>query len=161
MEQLEPLMAEGHKVLVFSQFVGLLELLKPQLEARDWPVFLLTGATENRADRVAAFQTAEGGAIFLLSLKAGGFGLNLTAANYVILFDPWWNPAVENQAIDRTHRIGQNRTVIAYRLLIKDSIEEKVRQLQKQKKTLAEDILGEERFAQALSLDDFQFLFSD
>jgi hypothetical protein len=161
MEQLEPLMAEGHKVLVFSQFVGLLELLEPGLKARNWPFFVLTGATENRADRVEAFQSAEGGAIFLLSLKAGGFGLNLTAASYVMLFDPWWNPAVENQAIDRTHRIGQNRTVIAYRLLVKDSIEEKVRLLQKQKKSLAEDILGEERFAQALSLDDFQFLFSD
>ena len=161
MEQLEPLMAEGHKVLVFSQFVGLLELLKPQLKARHWPLFMLTGATEDRAELVEAFQSAEGSAIFLLSLKAGGFGLNLTAASYVILFDPWWNPAVENQAIDRTHRIGQNRTVIAYRLLIKESIEEKVRQLQKQKKSLAEDILGEERFAQALSLDDFRFLFSD
>jgi len=161
MDQLEPLMAEGHKVLVFSQFVGLLELLEPQLEARDWPIFRLTGATENRAEVVRSFQNVEGGAIFLLSLKAGSFGLNLTAASYVILFDPWWNPAVENQAIDRTHRIGQNRTVIAYRLLIKNSIEEKVRLLQKQKKALAEDILGEERFAQALTLDDLHFLFSD
>jgi hypothetical protein len=161
MDQLEPLMAEGHKVLVFSQFVGLLELLQPQLEARDWPIFRLTGATENRAEVVRSFQNVEGGAIFLLSLKAGSFGLNLTAASYVILFDPWWNPAVENQAIDRTHRIGQNRTVIAYRLLIKNSIEEKVRLLQKQKKALAEDILGEERFAQALTLDDLHFLFSD
>ena len=161
LEQLELLMAEGHKVLVFSQFVGLLELLEPELKTRDWPYFLLTGATENRAERVKAFQSSEGGAIFLLSLKAGGFGLNLTAASYVMLFDPWWNPAVENQAIDRTHRIGQNRTVMAYRLLVKDSIEEKVRLLQKQKKSLAEDILGEERFAQALTLDDFQFLFSD
>ena len=161
LEQLELLMAEGHKVLVFSQFVGLLELLEPELKTRDWPFFILTGATENRAERVKAFQSTEGGAIFLLSLKAGGFGLNLTAASYVMLFDPWWNPAVENQAIDRTHRIGQNRTVMAYRLLVKNSIEEKVRQLQKQKKSLADDILGEERFAQALTLDDFQFLFSD
>jgi hypothetical protein len=161
MEQLEPLMSEGHKVLVFSQFVGLLELLQPQLEARHWPVFRLTGATENRAEVVRSFQGAEGEAVFLLSLKAGSFGLNLTAASYVILFDPWWNPAVENQAIDRTHRIGQNRTVIAYRLLIKNSIEEKVRLLQKQKRALAEDILGEERFAQALTLDDLHFLFSD
>ena len=137
LEQLELLMAEGHKLLVFSQFVGLLELLEPELKTRDWPYFLLTGATENRAERVKAFQSAEGGAIFMLSLKAGGFGLNLTAASYVMLFDPWWNPAVENQAIDRTHRIGQNRTVMAYRLLVKNSIEEKVRLLQKQKKSLA------------------------
>jgi SNF2 family DNA or RNA helicase len=148
-------------VLVFSQFVGLLDLLEPQLTARQWPVFRLTGATENRAEVVQGFQTAEEGAVFLLSLKAGSFGLNLTAASYVILFDPWWNPAVENQAIDRSHRIGQNRTVIAYRLLIKDSIEEKVRLLQKQKSALADDILGEERFAQALDLDDLHFLFSE
>jgi SNF2 family DNA or RNA helicase len=161
LEQLEPLMAEGQKVLVFSQFVGLLDLLQPELKAREWPFFVLTGATENRADQVNAFQSAEGGAVFLLSLKAGGFGLNLTAASYVLLFDPWWNPAVENQAIDRTHRIGQNRTVMAYRLLVKDSIEEKVRLLQKKKSSLADDILGEERFAQALSLEDFRFLFSD
>ena len=87
--------------------------------------------------------------------------LNLTAACYVILYDPWWNPAVENQAIDRTHRIGQKNKVIAYRLLIKDSIEEKIRALQKQKSALADDVLGEEKFAQSLTLDDLHFLFSE
>ncbi len=87
--------------------------------------------------------------------------MNLTAASYVVLFDPWWNPAVENQAIDRTHRIGQANKVIAYRLLIKNSIEEKIRELQKSKKALAEDVLGEERFAQSLTLQDLQFLFAD
>jgi len=96
--------------------------------------------------------------VFLISLKAGGFGLNLTAASYVVLFDPWWNPAVENQAIDRTHRIGQTRKVMAYRLLIKDSIEEKIRALQKQKSSLANDVLGEEKFSQSLSLDDLRYL---
>jgi SNF2 family DNA or RNA helicase len=110
---------------------------------------------------VKKFQEAEGAAVFLISLKAGGFGLNLTAASYVILFDPWWNPAVENQAIDRTHRIGQTKNVMAYRLLIKDSIEEKIRELQKHKKALAEDVLGEEKFAQSLTLDDLRFLFAD
>ena len=110
---------------------------------------------------VQQFQTAPGEAIFLISLKAGGFGLNLTAANYVVLFDPWWNPAVENQAIDRTHRIGQDQNVIAYRLLIKDSIEEKIRTLQKTKSALADDVLGEEKFAQTLTLDDLHFLVSD
>ena len=99
--------------------------------------------------------------MFLISLKAGGFGLNLTAASYVVLFDPWWNPAVENQAIDRTHRIGQASKVIAYRLLIKDSIEEKIRLLQQKKTALAEEILGEERFAQSLTLEDLRFLFAD
>lgn len=161
LEQLEPLMDEGHKVLIFSQFVELLELLKPDLAQRGWPVFCLTGETENRGELVQKFQKLEGNAVFLISLKAGGFGLNLTAASYVVLFDPWWNPAVENQAIDRTHRIGQTRTVIAYRLLIKNSIEEKIRQLQRKKSALSEDVLGEERFAQALTLDDFHFLLAD
>jgi len=161
LEQLEPLMEEGHKVLVFSQFVELLDLLKPSLAARNWPLFYLAGETENRGKLVERFQSTEGAAVFLISLKAGGFGLNLTAASYVVLFDPWWNPAVENQAIDRTHRIGQTNKVMAYRLLIKNSIEEKIRELQKQKKALAEDVLGEARFAQSLTLQDLQFLLAD
>lgn len=161
LEQLEPLMEEGEKVLVFSQFVALLDLLRPVLEAKGWPLFYLTGATENRGQLVQDFQTCEGPAIFLISLKAGGFGLNLTAASYVMLFDPWWNPAVENQAIDRTHRIGQVNKVIAYRLLIKNSVEEKIRSLQKSKSALADDVLGEEKFAQNLTLDDLKFLLDD
>jgi hypothetical protein len=161
LEQLEPLMEEGQKVLVFSQFVEMLDLLRPALEERQWRIFYLAGQTENRGELVREFQSAEGPAIFLISLKAGGFGLNLTAASYVVLFDPWWNPAVENQAIDRTHRIGQVNKVIAYRLLIKNSIEEKIRELQKHKKALAEDVLGEEKFAQSLTLADLQFLFAD
>lgn len=161
MEQLEPLMEEGQKVLVFSQFVQMLDLLRPQIDQRQWPVFYLAGQTENRGELVRRFQEAEGPAVFLISLKAGGFGLNLTAASYVILFDPWWNPAVENQAIDRTHRIGQTSKVMAYRLLIKDSIEEKIRDLQKQKSALADDVFGEEKFAQSLTVEDLRFLFSD
>ncbi len=161
LEQLEPLMAEGEKVLVFSQFVGLLELLKPVLEKQGWPIYYLTGATENRGELVKNFQSAEGAAIFLISLKAGGFGLNLTAASYVVLFDPWWNPAVENQAIDRTHRIGQDTKVIAYRLLIKGSVEEKIRALQRKKSAMAEDVLGEEKFAQSLTIEDLRFLFEE
>ncbi len=161
LEQLEPLLEEGHKALVFSQFVEMLELIRPAIEKRGWKHFYLCGDTENRGELIEKFQATEGAAVFLLSLKAGGFGLNLTAASYVFLFDPWWNPAVENQAIDRTHRIGQTRKVIAYRLLIKDSIEEKIRALQKQKKALAEDVLGEEKFAQALTLADLRYLFAD
>lgn len=160
-EQLEPLMDEGQKVLVFSQFVELLELLKPGVEERGWPCFYLTGATENRGELVQQFQSTQGEAVFLISLKAGGFGLNLTAASYVVLFDPWWNPAVETQAIDRTHRIGQVNKVMAYRLLIKDSVEEKIRALQRQKSQLAEDVLGEEKFAQSLTLDDLKYLLAD
>jgi SNF2 family DNA or RNA helicase len=161
LDLLEPLMQEGNKVLVFSQFVTMLDIVRKAVKARGWQHFYLAGDTENRGDLVKEFQNAAGSAVFLISLKAGGFGLNLTAASYVVLFDPWWNPAVENQAIDRTHRIGQINKVIAYRLLIKDSIEGKIRALQKQKSALAHDVLGEEGFASSLSLDDLKYLFSE
>jgi len=161
MELLEPLMEEGQKVLVFSQFLEMLEIIRDEITQQEWPSFMLTGQTEDRGKIVDSFQNHEGAGIFLISLKAGGAGLNLTAASYVVLFDPWWNPAVEAQAIDRTHRIGQKQTVFAYRLLIKDTIEEKIRRLQKHKGNIANDILGEENFAQALTLDDFQFLLGD
>src|SRR5207253_5153564 len=128
---------------------------------RGWTHFYLAGDTENRGELVESFQNHKGAGTFLISLKAGGFGLNLTAASYDVLFDPWWNPAVEMQAIDRTHRIGQTSKVIAYRLLIKDSIEQKIRQLQRAKAALAEDVLGEERFSQSLTLDDLRFLFGE
>ncbi len=121
-------------MLVFSQFVAMLGLIRTTLAERGWPIYYLAGDTENRGELVREFQSALGAAIFLISLKAGGFGLNLTAASYVVLFDPWWNPAVENQAIDRTHRIGQVNKVIAYRLLVKDSVEGKIRALQKTKR---------------------------
>ena len=161
LELLEPLMEEGQKVLVFSQFVEMLEIIESEITAREWTTFKLTGSTDDRGPLVDSFQKHEGSAVFLISLKAGGSGLNLTAASYVVLFDPWWNPAVEAQAIDRTHRIGQKQTVFAYRLLIKGTIEEKIRLLQKKKGALANDILGEENFARALTLEDFNFLLSD
>ncbi|WP_166647195.1 DEAD/DEAH box helicase [Prosthecobacter fusiformis] len=157
-EQLEPIIEEGQKVLVFSQFVQMLEIIQEETTKQGWTTFILTGDTEDRGALVTAFQEHDGPAVFLISLKAGGFGLNLTAASYVVLYDPWWNPAVEAQAIDRTHRIGQKQTVFAYRLLIKGSIEEKIRILQKQKGDLANDILGEESFTQGLTLNDFSFL---
>jgi SNF2 family DNA or RNA helicase len=158
---LGPLIEEGHKALVFSQFVTMLDLLREKVKQRGWPHFYLAGETENRGELVREFQCAKDGAVFLISLKAGGFGLNLTAASYVVLFDPWWNPAVENQAIDRTHRIGQTSKVMAYRLLMRESIEQKIRALQKQKAALAADVLGEERFAQSLTLEDLRFLFAE
>jgi hypothetical protein len=158
---LEPLIEEGHKALVFSQFVTMLDLLRERVKQCGWPHFYLAGETENRGKLVREFQSAKDGAVFLISLKAGGFGLNLTAASYVVLFDPWWNPAVENQAIDRTHRIGQTSKVMAYRLLMRESIEQKIRALQKQKAALAADVLGEERFAQSLTLEDLRFLFAE
>lgn len=158
---LEPLMEEGHKVLVFSQFVTMIERLTPVLTERGWKHFVLTGQTEERGELVREFQNHEGAAVFMISLKAGGFGLNLTAASYVVLFDPWWNPAVESQAIDRTHRIGQTRHVMAYRLIMKGTIEEKIRKLQQSKSALATDVLGEEGFAKALTVDDLRFLLSE
>lgn len=161
LEQVESLLEEGHKVLIFSQFVEMLGILRDAFREREWNHYFLSGDTENRGELVHSFQTDPAAAAFLISLKAGGFGLNLTAASYVVLFDPWWNPAVENQAIDRTHRIGQKNPVIAYRLLIRGSVEEKIRQLQRRKQHLAEDVLGEERFSQTLTLDDFRFLFAD
>ena len=161
MELLEPLIEEGQKVLVFSQFVTMLDIIHSEVKQRGWGNYLLTGQTNERGTLVKEFQSAEGAAVFLISLKAGGAGLNLTAASYVVLFDPWWNPAVEAQAIDRTHRIGQKSTVIAYRLVVKDTIEQKIRELQKHKSAIAQDILGEENFARALTLNDFQFLLGE
>ncbi len=160
-EFVEPVLAERHKVLVFSQFRGVLDRIRSELNARKVKTFLLTGESEDRGALVDAFQADPEPSVFLISLRAGGFGLNLTSANYVVLFDPWWNPAVENQAIDRTHRIGQRSTVFAYRMITKRSIEEKIRELQRRKKVLVEDVLGEERFSEQLSLDDLTFLFSD
>lgn len=159
-EILEPLLAEGHKVLVFSQFVRCLNLLKAEMVTRDIAHHMLTGQTRKREEVVAGFQDDERAAVFLISLKAGGTGLNLTAASYVVLFDPWWNPAVEAQAIDRTHRIGQTRTVIAYRLLTQGTLEEKIWELQQRKAALARDVLGEDGFARGLTREDLEYLLA-
>ena len=157
---LEQLHEEGHKVLVFSQFVSMLDLVKARLELETRPFHYLTGQTKDRKGEIERFQTAKEPSVFLLSLKAGGAGLNLTSASYVILYDPWWNPAVENQAIDRTHRIGQKNKVIAYRLLTRDTVEEKIRILQHQKTQLVTNVLGDEGFASNLGLEDLQFILS-
>ena len=157
---LDQLREEGHKVLVFSQFVKMLDIIKGRLEEEDRHYCYLTGQTKDRGKVIEDFQTADDPSVFLLSLKAGGSGLNLTAASYVILYDPWWNPAVENQAIDRTHRIGQKNKVIAYRLLIRDTVEEKVRVLQEQKRQMLGDVLGEEAFSRNLEMKDIKFLFT-
>jgi len=140
--QLAEIVAEGHKALVFSQFTSLLALLKPQLDREQVVYEYLDGQTRDREERVARFQTDPACGVFLISLKAGGLGLNLTAADYVFLLDPWWNPAVEAQAIDRTHRIGQTRRVFASRLIARDTVEEKVLELQQSKRDLAEAIIG-------------------
>lgn len=157
---LDQLHEEGHKVLVFSQFVSMLDLIKARLEVEARPFHYLTGQTKDRKGEIERFQTTKDPSVFMLSLKAGGSGLNLTSASYVILYDPWWNPAVENQAIDRTHRIGQKNKVIAYRLLTRDTVEEKIRILQHQKTQLVTNVLGDEGFASNLDLDDLQFILT-
>jgi superfamily II DNA or RNA helicase len=160
-ELLEPLLAEGHKVLVFSQFTGVLDLVAERLKSEKVPHLMLTGATENRAELVTRFQKPDTEKIFLLSLKAAGTGLNLTAASYVVLFDPWWNPAAEAQAIDRTHRIGQKNRVIAYRLIAKNTVEEKIRALQRDKAALACEILQEESLSKVLDIDTLRGILAE
>jgi len=161
LDTIEPLVEEGNRVLVFSQFVTMLELISDELTTRGIKHLVLTGQTENRQELVDRFQSEQGEPVFLLSLKAAGSGLNLTAASYVVLYDPWWNPAVEAQAIDRTHRIGQTEQVIAYRLLARGTIEEKIRKLQQAKADLARSIVQEENLATVLSLADLRFVLSE
>ncbi|HEX2749363.1 MAG TPA: DEAD/DEAH box helicase, partial [Verrucomicrobiales bacterium] len=156
---LDQLREANHKVLVFSQFTSMLDIIKARLVEEERPHLLLTGQTKDRSEVVRTFHTSKDPNVFLLSLKAGGTGLNLTAASYVILYDPWWNPAVEQQAIDRTHRIGQTNPVIAYRLLARNTVEEKIRRLQHQKQQLVTGVLGDESFTSNLGLDDVRSLF--
>ena len=156
LERLEELRDEGHQVLVFSQFVEMLKLIRARLDTAGIGHLMLTGSTENRAELVEQFQRDRTKTVFLLSLKAAGFGLNLTAASYAILYDPWWNPAVEAQAIDRMHRIGQTRPVTAYRLIADNTIEQKIRALQKEKAALAGAIVQEESLARVLDLESLK-----
>ena len=160
-ELLEPLMQEGQKVLIFSQFVQMLRLLETECKARSISTHMLTGETKERQTVVQNFQDDQKAAVFLLSLRAAGTGLNLTNASYVVLYDPWWNPAVEAQAIDRSHRIGQTRTVNAFRLIAPGTVEEKIWELQQRKAQAIADVLGEEGFAKSLSQADLEYLFSE
>lgn len=145
MPALEEVIAQGHKALVFSQFTSFLDLLRKRLDVAGTPYEYLDGKVRDRQARVDRFQADDGPPLFLISLKAGGHGLNLTAADYVYILDPWWNPAVEAQAIDRAHRIGQTRHVLATRLVARGTIEEKILELQASKRKLAEAILGEDQ----------------
>ena len=130
-----------HKILVFSQFVGMLDLIRAELEKRQVSLVMLTGQTRDRQAVVDGFQNDESIRVFLISLKAGGVGLNLTQADYVYIVDPWWNPAVENQAIDRTYRIGQHKNVVAVRLICPDTVEEKIMEMQAHKRELVTDLV--------------------
>jgi len=144
------------KVLVFSQFVKTLQLLKNDLEKEGIRFNYLDGSTKDRQEQVDSFQTDKSIPVFLISLKAGGVGLNLTAADYVFILDPWWNPAVENQAIDRSHRIGQKKTVFYYKFITEDTIEEKILDLQKRKAKLSDDIISiEDDIYKGMSEEDF------
>lgn len=159
---LAELISEGHKALVFSQFTSMLSIVKRHLDRAGVTYEYLDGKTRNRKQRVERFQNDPDIGVFLISLKAGGLGLNLTAADYVFLLDPWWNPAVESQAIDRAHRVGQERHVFAYRLICRDSVEEKIANLQKHKRDLAEAILEreDENVLKNLTREDLELLLS-
>jgi non-specific serine/threonine protein kinase len=161
LEILDTLRAEGHKALVFSQFVQMLTIVRHSLDDRKILYEYLDGQTRNRQERVDNFQNNPDIPLFLISLKAGGLGLNLTAADYVIHIDPWWNPAVEIQATDRTHRIGQENPVFVYKLITRDSVEEKIVQLQINKKNLVNQLITTERsFFKSLNAEDINNLFS-
>ena len=160
-ELLEEVIDGGHRLLVFSQFVGMLTLLKEKLTQEKIDFCYLDGSTTDRAAVVERFQSNGGIPVFLISLKAGGVGLNLTGADTVIHFDPWWNPAVEDQATDRAHRIGQTRVVTSYKLITRDTIEEKILILQNRKRELIQATIGdEEAFATALNWDEIQELLA-
>lgn len=159
-ETLATLHAEGHKALVFSQFVQMLRLIRTELDKRGLKYEWLTGQTQKRQEVVDHFQNDPDVPFFLLSLKAGGVGLNLTAADYVLHVDPWWNPAVEMQATDRTHRIGQDKPVIVYKFVVSGTVEEKILQLQDQKRNLTSSVISSETgFFKTLGRDDIAVLF--
>jgi SNF2 family DNA or RNA helicase len=151
----------GHKVLVFSQFTSFLSIVRRRLDERAITYEYLDGKTTDRQARVQRFQEDTECRLFLVSLKAGGQGLNLTAADYIYILDPWWNPAVEAQAVDRAHRIGQTRRVFAYRLIARDTVEEKIVALQDRKRELAESIVrADDTLVSSLTAEDVEMLLS-
>jgi non-specific serine/threonine protein kinase len=166
LEELSREIAENignHKALVFSQFLGMLALIRTKLEELGIKYEYFDGSTSapDRQKAIESFQGDEETRVFLISLKAGGVGLNLTAADYVYIVDPWWNPAVEQQAIDRTHRIGQTKNIFAYRMICKDTIEDKIILLQDKKRALAKDLISDDSsFVKALTREDVEYLFS-
>jgi SNF2 family DNA or RNA helicase len=159
--KLESVVEAGHKVLVFSQFVKQLDLYRKHFNAHDIRYSYLDGSTTNRGKVVEEFKSATDIQIFLISIKAGGVGLNLTEADYVFILDPWWNPAVEQQAIDRTHRIGQTKNVFIYKFITKDTVEEKILALQNKKMRVAKSLITtEESFIKSLSEGDIREILS-
>ncbi|MEX1368013.1 MAG: DEAD/DEAH box helicase, partial [Nannocystaceae bacterium] len=159
-ETLEEAVAEEHKALVFSQWTSLLDRCEPVLQAAGLPFVRLDGSTRDRGAVVERFQDPDGPPVMLISLRAGGTGLNLTAADHVFLLDPWWNPAVEDQAADRAHRIGQDRPVLVHRLVARDTVEERILALQERKRALAEAAIGDATGAAAITRDELMSLLS-
>jgi SNF2 family DNA or RNA helicase len=161
LDQLREVLDEGHKALVFSQFTSMLSIVRERLDAAGMTYEYLDGQTRDRQAHVERFQNDPECKLFLISLKAGGLGLNLTAAEYVFLLDPWWNPAVEAQAVDRAHRIGQTRNVFAYRLIARGTVEEKVLELQSSKRDLAAAIIAADNsLIRSLKREDLEMLLS-
>ena len=154
LETLDEVIDEGHKALVFSQWTSLLDLVEIPLRERGFGFCRLDGSTKDRGAVVDRFQDPAGPPVMLLSLKAGGTGLNLTAADNVFLLDPWWNPAVEDQAADRAHRIGQDKPVLVHRLIASDTVEERILALQERKRRLAETAVGDASGAHAITRDE-------
>jgi len=161
LELIESIVESGHRVLVFSSFTEMLGIIREAFETRGLGYAYLDGSTKNRSKVLEDFKREDGPPVFLMSLKAGGVGLTVTEADYVVLYDPWWNPAIERQAIDRTHRIGQTKPVTAYRLVTSDSVEEKIQALQSQKQSLADSVISTDAsFAKSLTREDLDQLFA-
>ncbi len=156
---LNGIVEDGHKVLVFSQFVEMLKIIRTWLETTEMPYAYLDGTSKDRFEQVDRFNNSPDIPVFLISLKAGGTGLNLTSADYVIHYDPWWNPAVENQATDRTHRIGQTRQVFSYKMICENTVEEKILKLQDQKRGIADSIIPGQNSWKNLTRSDLELLF--
>ena len=158
LEQLEDVLAEGHKALVFSSFTSYLRIVEQRLTAAGVRAAYLDGSTRDRDGAIRDFREGDSD-VFLISLKAGGFGLNLTEADYVFLLDPWWNPAAEDQASDRAHRIGQTKSVFVYKLIAADTVEDRIVELQQRKTDLANIALSDEGDMPGLEVEDLDYLF--
>jgi len=161
MMEIKKVMNEGHKVLVFSSFVKMLSLVENEFKKKGLKYSYLDGKTKNREEVVKNFQDSDEAQSFLISIKAGGVGLNLTSADYVFIVDPWWNPAVEAQAMDRAHRIGQENKVFVYKMIAEKTIEEKILKLQESKKKLVNDLIVEDdAMVKNINMKDIEELFS-
>ena len=156
---IENVISENHKVLIFSSYVKHLNLIANHLREKCWNFTMLTGATKDRQKVINTFQKDENQRVFLISLKAGGIGLNLTAADYVFILDPWWNPASENQAISRAHRIGQDKKVFVYKFLSRNTIEEKIQMLQQKKSAMADLFINSNNPFRSIKKEEIVDLF--